>query len=50
MKLRRKIALGLIVLGALLMLLTPDQTNGGLLVIAVGVIIEIIGIALERKS
>jgi hypothetical protein len=50
MKSRRIIAISLILLGALLMLLTPDQTTGGLLIIAIGVIIEIAGITLERRG
>jgi hypothetical protein len=48
-KQRRILAGSLIVLGAVLMLFATESM-GGLVLIALGVAVEIIGIALERKG
>ena len=45
---RRGVASVLIVLGVVVMLFAPDSTVG-LYAIAVGVVLELIGIALERR-
>ena len=45
---RRVIAVIMVVLGALLMLLAPEAWPGALLLI-LGVVVELLGIALERK-
>lgn len=46
---RRVLALFLVLLGALLMYLAPEVW-GGLAVLALGVVVELAGIALERKT
>lgn len=46
---RRVLALFLVVLGGLLMYLAPEVW-GGLVVLALGVVVELVGIALERKT
>jgi len=46
---RRVLALFLVVLGGLLMYLAPEVW-GGLAVLALGVVIELVGFALERKA
>lgn len=46
---RRALALFLVVLGGLLMYLVPEVW-GGLAVFALGVVVELAGIALERKG
>ena len=46
---RRVIAVIMVVLGALLMLLAPEAWPGALLLI-LGVAVELLGIALERKA
>ncbi|HET7831482.1 MAG TPA: hypothetical protein VFK88_00815 [Gallionella sp.] len=46
---RRIVAVILIVLGAMLMLLAPDIWQGAL-VLALGIVLEIVGIALEHKN
>lgn len=48
-RIRRTGALILVVLGAILMLLAPEVWQGALL-LALGVIIELIGITLERSA
>ena len=48
MKPRRLLAGALVVLGAVLMFAAPE-TPSGLVLIAVGVVIEIVGIMLERR-
>ncbi len=48
MKPRRAVAALLIVLGAVMLFAAPE-TRGGLFAIAAGVIIEIVGIALEKR-
>jgi hypothetical protein len=47
-RIRRTGALILVALGAILMLLAPEVWQGALL-LALGVIIELVGITLERK-
>ena len=47
---RRMIAVGLMVLGAAVMLLAPTGTWGGAGLIALGIAIEIVGLAIERKQ
>lgn len=49
MKLRRLLALVLIVLGAVLLWLAPETVSGIVLIVA-GVGIEIVGFVLERRS
>ena len=46
---RRALALFLVVLGCAMMFLAPEVW-GGLAVLALGVVIELVGIALERKA
>ncbi|MBW8459035.1 MAG: hypothetical protein K0M58_11435 [Thiobacillus sp.] len=46
---RRALALFLVVLGGILMYLAPEVW-GGLAVLALGVVIELVGISLERKT
>jgi membrane-bound ClpP family serine protease len=48
-RIRRTGALILVVLGAILMLLAPEVWQGGLL-LALGVVIELVGITLERNA
>jgi uncharacterized membrane protein YccC len=48
-RIRRTGALVMVVLGAILMFLAPEVWQGALL-LALGVIIELIGITLERKA
>lgn len=55
MRLRRLLAAVLVVLGAALMLLAPQtlftgQSGIGAIVILAGVVIELAGIALERRA
>jgi hypothetical protein len=50
MKLRRTIAGLLVVLGAVLMFAAPEtETASGAIAMGLGVLIEIVGIALERR-
>ena len=54
-KLRRTIGLVLVITGALLMLLAPETTFGsrigaGLVLLVAGIILELVGIALERRD
>ena len=46
---RRVLAAGLIVLGALLMWFATENV-GGLVLIGIGVLVEIVGIALEKRT
>lgn len=46
---RRTIAVLMVVMGAILMFLAPEAWPGGL-VLVVGVILELAGIALEHKA
>jgi len=46
---RRVLAIALVVLGGVLMALAPEIW-AGLAVLALGVVIELLGIALERKT
>lgn len=46
---RRALALFLVVLGGAMMFLAPEVW-GGLAVLALGVVIELVGIALEHKA
>lgn len=46
---RRVLAVFLVVLGGVLMYLAPEVW-GGLAVLTLGVLIELVGIALERKT
>jgi len=48
-RIRRTIAVTIILLGAILMLLAPEVLPGALLFVS-GVILELVGIALERKA
>ena len=46
---RRVLAIGLVVLGGVLMALAPEMWVG-VIVLALGVVLELAGIALERKA
>lgn len=48
-KIRRAVAIALIVLGGVLWYLA-SETAGGLVVIALGLLVEIVGISLERRT
>lgn len=48
-RLRRSLALGLIVAGAVLLLLAPSA-HYGLIAFALGVVLELAGIAIERRG
>lgn len=48
-RIRRALALSLAVFGALLMFLAPEVWLGGVL-LALGVLLEIVGISLERGA
>ncbi len=48
MKARRWVAAALVVLGAVMLFAAPE-TLGGLLAMAAGVMIEVVGIALEKR-
>jgi hypothetical protein len=48
-RIRRAIAVAMVVLGAALMLLAPEAWPGALLLV-VGVVLELLGIALEHKA
>ena len=48
MKLRRIIAIILVVLGGVLIFLAPE-TIGGFILIAIGVVVEAVGIFLEHR-
>lgn len=47
---RRALALALIVAGGALLYLTPEAWAGGVVVLALGVLLELAGIVLERRS
>ena len=54
-KLRRSIGVALVIAGALLMWLAPEATFGvrsgaGLVLLAAGIVLELVGIALERRD
>ncbi len=49
MKPRRITAIALVILGGLFLFLAPE-TRGGLILLGLGVIIEIVGITLERRA
>ncbi len=46
---RRIMAIALVILGGLLLFLAPE-TREGLVLVALGVMIEIVGITLERRA
>lgn len=48
-RMRRASAVVMVVLGAILMLLAPEVWPGALL-LALGVVLELVGIALEHKA
>jgi len=48
-RIRRTSAIVMVTLGAILMLLAPEVWQGALL-LALGVVLELVGIALERKG
>lgn len=48
-RIRRASAVIMVVLGAILMLLAPEVWQGALL-LALGVVLELLGIALEHKA
>lgn len=48
-RLRRTLALGLIVVGGVLLLLAPSA-HYGLIAFALGVVLELAGIAIERRG
>lgn len=47
---RRALALVLIVLGGALIYLAPEAWAGGVVVLALGVLLELAGIVLERRA
>lgn len=47
---RRKLAIALVVLGGILMFLAPDKYWLGGVLLALGVVLELVGITLERKD
>jgi drug/metabolite transporter (DMT)-like permease len=54
-RLRRTIGLVLVIAGALLMLLAPEtafasRAGAGLLLLVTGIVLELVGIALERRD
>ena len=46
---RRTAALGLVILGGVLLFLAPDSVFG-IVLVSVGILIEVIGIYLERRG
>ena len=49
-RLRRGIGLTLVLVGGLLMWLAPEEAGVGVFLLAAGVLLEIVGIALERRD
>lgn len=49
-RVRRGIGLALVIVGGLLMWLAPEQAGVGAFLLAAGVLLEIVGIALERRD
>ena len=53
-KLRRSVGVVLVIAGALLMWLAPETTfvrsGAGIILLATGIVLELIGIALERRD
>lgn len=49
-RLRRGIGLALVLVGGLLMWLAPEEAGVGVFLLAAGVLLEIVGIALERRD
>lgn len=48
MKLRRLVAIALVILGGILIFFAPE-TLGGVVLVAIGVTVEVVGIILERR-
>jgi hypothetical protein len=49
-RIRRVSAVVMVVLGATLMLLAPEKVWQGVLLLVLGVVLELVGIALEHKA
>ena len=49
-RVRRGIGLALVIVGGLLMWLAPEEVGVGVFLLAAGVLLEIVGIALERRD
>jgi len=49
-RLRRGIGLALVIVGGLLMWFAPEEAGVGVFLLAAGVLLEIVGIALERRD
>jgi len=47
---RRPLAIALVILGGILMFLAPDKYWLGGVLLALGVVVELVGITLERKG
>ncbi|MGF1614181.1 MAG: hypothetical protein ACFCVA_09795 [Gammaproteobacteria bacterium] len=47
---RKVVAACLVVLGAIVLLLAPTHTTSGLVLVAIGIIIEVVGITLEKRN
>ena len=47
---RRKLAVVLVILGGVLMFFAPDKYWVGGVLLALGVVLELVGITLEKKS
>lgn len=49
-RVRRGIGLALVIAGGLLMWLAPEEATMGVVLLAAGVLLEIVGIALEQRK
>ena len=49
-RVRRGVGLALVIAGGLLMWLAPEEAGVGVFLLAAGVLLEIVGIALERRD
>ena len=49
-RMRRSIGLVLVIAGGLLMWLAPEEAGVGVVLLAAGVLLEIVGITLERRN
>jgi hypothetical protein len=47
---RRKLAIALVILGGVLMFFAPDKYWVGGVLLALGVVVELVGITLERQG
>ncbi len=49
-RVRRNVSIGLLVLGGAVLFLTPENATFGLLLLAAGVVLEVIGIAVGHNK